>query len=134
GLAQMGYAAPTGDVIGAQVSFRLDEKFGENQGTLFGISAGVFTTGPPSSSKKPQALNSILLGAYYSQNLSKPNLNRPEPWVHGEVGGMFTGNEGNTFYVESGVDIHLKWRLSLMAGLMYVLPTTYSGYDLGGLG
>jgi hypothetical protein len=21
-----------------------------------------------------------------------------------------------------------------MAGLMYVLPTTYSGYDLGGLG
>jgi hypothetical protein len=134
GLAQMGYAAPTGDVIGAQVSFRLDEKFGENQGTLFGISAGVFTTGPPSSSKKPQALNSILLGAYYSQNLSKPNLNRPELWVYGEVGGMFTGNEGNTFYVESGVDIHLKWRLSLMAGLMYVLPTTYSGYDLGGLG
>jgi hypothetical protein len=134
GLAQMGYAAPTGDVIGAQVSFRLDEKFGENQSTLFGISAGVFTTGPPSSSKKPQALNSILLGAYYSQNLSRPNLNRPELWVYGEVGGMFTGNEGNTFYVESGVDIHLKWRLSLMAGLMYVLPTTYSGYDLGGLG
>ena len=134
GLAQMGYAAPTGDVIGAQVSFRLDEKFGENQSTLFGISAGVFTTGPPSSTKKPQALNSILLGAYYSQNLSKPNLNRPELWVYGEVGGMFTGNEGNTFYVESGVDIHLKWRLSLLAGLMYVLPTTYSGYDLGGLG
>ena len=88
----------------------------------------------PSTSKKPQALNSILLGAYFSHDLSKPNLNRPELWVYGEAGGMFTGNEGNTFYVESGIDLHLKWRLSLATGLMYVLPTTYSGYDLGGLG
>lgn len=134
GIAQMGYSAPTGDVIGATVSLRFHEKFGENQSNLFGMSAGVFTTGPPSSSKKPQALNSILLGAYFSHDLSLPNLNRPELWVYGEVGGMFTGNEGNTFYLESGIDVHLKWRLSLMAGLMYVLPTTYSGYDLGGLG
>jgi hypothetical protein len=134
GVAQIGYSAPTGDVMGAQVSFRLHEKFGENQSTLFGISAGVLTTGPPSSGKKPQALNSILIGAYFSHDLSQPNLNRPEFWAYGEAGGMFSGNEGNTFYVESGVDIHLKWRLSLMAGLMYVLPTLYSDYDLGGLG
>jgi hypothetical protein len=134
GIAQLGYAAPTGDVIGAQVSLRFHERFGENQSSLFGISAGILTTGPPSTTKKPQALNTIMLGAYYSKDLSKPNLNRPELWVYGEAGGMFTGNEGNTFYVESGIDVHLKWRLSLMAGLMYVLPTTYSGYDLGGLG
>jgi hypothetical protein len=134
GIAQLGYAAPTGDVIAAQVSLRFQEKFGESQSNLFGISAGILTTGPPSTTKKPQALNSILLGAYFSHDLSKPNLNKPELWVYGEAGGMFTGNEGNTFYVESGIDVHLKWRLSLMAGLMYVLPTTYSGYDLGGLG
>ncbi|HXJ23945.1 MAG TPA: hypothetical protein VMT03_27375 [Polyangia bacterium] len=134
GLAQIGYAAPTGDVIAAQVSLRFHEKFGERQSNLFGISAGILTTGPPSTTKKPEALNSILLGAYYSHDLSKPNLNLPEIWVYGEAGGMFTGNEGNTFYVESGVDVHLKWRLSLIAGLMYILPTTYSGYDLGGLG
>jgi hypothetical protein len=134
GIAQFGYAAPTGDVIGAQVSLRFHEKFGENQSNLFGISAGIVTTGPPSTTKKPQALNTILLGAYYSHNLSKPNLNWPEIWGYGEAGGMFTGNEGNTFYGEGGVDVHLKWRLSLMTGLMYVLPTTYSGYDLGGLG
>ncbi len=134
GIAQLGYAAPTGDVIAANVSLRFHERFGESQSNLFGLSAGILTTGPPSTSKKPQALNSILLGAYFSHDLSKPNLNRPELWVYGEAGGMFTGNEGNTFYVESGVDVHLKWRLSLAAGLMYVLPTTYSGYDLGGLG
>jgi hypothetical protein len=134
GIAQLGYSAPTGDVMGAQVSFRLQERFGENQRTLFGLSAGILTTGPPSSSKKPQALNSILFGGYFSYDVSKPNLNQPELWVYGEAGGMFSGNEGNTFYAESGVDVHLKFRLSLMAGLMYVLPTLYSNYDLGGLG
>ena len=61
-------------VLGANVSLRFHEKFGENQGSLFGISAGIFTTGPPSTTKQPQALNSILLGAYYSHDLSAPNL------------------------------------------------------------
>lgn len=134
GMAQIGYAGPTGNVVGAQVALRFHERFGENQGSLFGLSAGIFTTGPPSSSKQPQALNSILLGAYYSYDLSPPNLNKPELWVYGEGGGMFTGNEGNTFYLESGLDLHLKWRLSMSGGLMYVFPTQYSGYDLGGLG
>ena len=134
GMLQMGYSAPTGDVIGANVSLRFHEKFGENQGSLFGISAGIFTTGPPSTGKQPQALNSILLGAYYSHDLSQPNLNKPELWLYGEAGGMFTGNQGNTFYLESGLDLHLKYRLSLEGGLMYVFPTTYSNYDLGGLG
>jgi len=66
--------------------------------------------------------------------MSEPNLNHPEVWVYAEAGGMFSGNEGNTLYVESGADVHLKWRLSLMAGLTYVKPTTYAGYDLGGPG
>jgi hypothetical protein len=134
GMLQMGYQGPTGDIVGANVSLRFHEKFGEEQGSLFGISAGIFTTGPPSTSKQPQALNSILLGAYYSHDLSAPNLNKPELWAYGEAGGMFTGNQGNTFYLESGVDLHLKYRLSFEGGLMYVFPTTYSGYDLGGLG
>ena len=134
GMLQMGYQGPTGDIIGANVTLRFHEKFGENQGSLFGISAGIFTTGPPSTTKQPQALNSILLGAYYSHDLSAPNLNKPELWAYGEAGGMFTGNQGNTFYLESGLDLHLKYRLSFEGGLMYVFPTTYSSYDLGGLG
>ena len=134
GVAQMGYTAPTGDVAGAQISLRFHERFGEQNTSLFGMTAGVFTTGPPREGKNPQALNSIMLGAYYSYDLSPPNLNRPEVWVYGEAGGMFSGNEGNTFYVESGFDVHLKWRLSLQGGLMYVFPTLYSNYDLGGLG
>jgi hypothetical protein len=134
GMLQMGYQGPTGDIVGANVTLRFHEKFGENQGSLFGISAGLFTTGPPSTTKQPQALNSILLGAYYSHDLSAPNLNKPELWAYGEAGGMFTGNQGNTFYLESGLDLHLKYRLSFEGGLMYVFPTTYSSYDLGGLG
>jgi len=134
GMLQMGYQGPTGDITGANVSLRFHEKFGENQSSLFGISAGIFTTGPPSTTKQPQALNSILLGAYYSHDLSAPNLNKPELWAYGEAGGMFTGNQGNTFYLESGLDLHLKYRLSFEGGLMYVFPTTYSSYDLGGLG
>jgi hypothetical protein len=134
GVAQIGYAGATGDIAGAQASLRFHEKFGENQSSLFGMTAGIFTTGPPSTDKQPQALNSILLGAYYSYDLSPPNLNRPEVWIYGEGGGMFSGNEGNTFYVESGLDTHLKWRLSLQGGLMYVFHTKFSGQDLGGVG
>jgi len=134
GVAQIGYAGATGDIAGAQASLRFHEKFGENQSSLFGMTAGIFTTGPPSTDKMPQALNSILLGAYYSYDLSPPNLNRPEVWIYGEGGGMFSGNEGNTFYLESGLDTHLKWRLSLQGGLMYVFHTKFSGQDLGGVG
>jgi hypothetical protein len=134
GVAQIGYAGSTGDIAGAQASLRFHEKFGENMSSLFGMTAGIFTTGPPSADKNPQALNSILLGAYYSYDLSPPNLNRPEVWLYGEGGGMFSGNEGNTFYVEGGLDTHLKWRLSLQGGLMYVFHTKFSGQDLGGVG
>jgi hypothetical protein len=134
GVAQMGYAGPTGDIAGAQASLRFHEKFGEDLTSLFGMTAGIFTTGPPKQDKVPQALNSILLGAYYSYDLSPPNLNRPEVWIYGEGGGMFSGNEGNTFYLESGLDTHLKWRLSLQGGLMYVFHTKFSGQDLGGVG
>jgi hypothetical protein len=134
GVAQVGYNAPTGSIAGAQVSLRFHEKFGEDLGSLFGLSAGIFTTGPPSMSKVPSALNSIMLGAYFSHNLSPPNLNRAEVWFYTEGGGMFSGNEGNTFYVEGGLDTHLKWRLSLQGGLMYVFPTKFSNYDLGGVG
>ena len=87
GMMQMGYQGPTGDIVGANVTMRFHEKFGEEQGSLFGISAGIFTTGPPSTTKQPQALNSILLGAYYSHDLSAPNLNKPELWAYGEAGG-----------------------------------------------
>jgi hypothetical protein len=134
GVAQIGYAGATGDIAGAQASLRFHEKFGENMSSLFGMTAGIFTTGPPSENKTPQALNSILIGAYYSYDLSPPNLNRPEVWLYAEGGGMFSGNEGNTFYVESGLDTHLKWRLSLQGGLMYVFKTKFSGQDLGGVG
>jgi len=134
GVAQIGYSGTTGDIAGAQASLRFHEKFGEQNTSLFGMTAGIFTTGPPKTDKVPQALNSILLGAYYSYDLSPPNLNRPEVWVYGEGGGMFSGNEGNTFYLESGIDTHLKWRLSLQGGLMYVFHTKFSGQDLGGVG
>ena len=134
GVLQMGYSAKTGNIAGAQASLRFHEKFGEDLTSLFGLTAGIFTTGPPSMNKNPQALNSILIGAYYSYDLSLPNLNRPEVWLYAEGGGMFSGNEGNTFYVESGLDTHIKWRMSLQGGLMYVFQTKFSGYDLGGVG
>ena len=137
GVAQIGYKAPTGSIAGAQVSLRFHEKFGEDLGSLFGLSAGIFTTGPPKAQNMPgvpTSLNSIMLGAYFSHNLSPPNLNRAEVWLYTEGGGMFSGNEGNTFYVESGLDTHLKWRLSLQGGLMYVFPTKFAMYDLGGVG
>jgi hypothetical protein len=75
-----------------------------------------------------------MLGAYYSHNMSEPNLNHPEVWAYGEGGGMFSGNQGNTFYLEGGLDVHLKWRLSLAGGLLYMFPTKFGGYDLGGTG
>ena len=134
GVAQIGYTGGTGDIIGGTMSFRLHEKFGESRSHLFGLTLSFFLTGPPKETQVPAALNSGMLGAYYSYNLSPPNLNKPEVWFYGEGGGMFTGNEGNTFYLEAGADTHLKWRLSLQTGLMYLFHTKFSGQDLGGLG
>jgi hypothetical protein len=132
GMMRIGYDGPDGAIYGGQVTLRFHERFGEQQSNLFGLSAGVFTNGPSGEGKT--GLSSILVGAYYSRNLSEPNLNRPEVWFYGEGGGLFSGNEGNSFYLESGADIHLKWRLSLVAGVNYVMPTTFAMYDLGGPG
>jgi hypothetical protein len=132
GLARLGYNGPTGDIGGPMATIRIHERFGENNQQLFGLSVGIFFTGVPTAGKN--VLNSLMSGAYYSTNLSEPSLNQPEIWVYGELGGMFSGNQGNTFYGEGGLDVHLKWRLSMVGGLQYVLPTHFADHDLGGLG
>jgi len=132
GLARIGYNGPTGDIGGPMATIRIHERFGENNQQLFGLSVGIFFTGVPEAGKN--VLNSLMSGAYYSTNLSEPSLNQPEIWVYGELGGMFSGNQGNTFYGEGGLDVHLKWRLSMVGGLQYVLPTHFADHDLGGLG
>jgi hypothetical protein len=132
GLMRFGYDGPTGAIMGPQVTIRLHERFGEDQQQLFGLSGGFFTTGAPSPGKT--TINSIVGGAYFSTNLSQPNLNRPELWAYAELGGIFSGNQGNTAYVEGGLDLHLKWRLSMVGGVQYVLPTMFADHDLGGVG
>ena len=79
-------------------------------------------------------LNSMMSGAYYSPDLSEPNLNKPELWVYGERAGCSPATRGTRSICESGLDLHLKWRLSIVGGLQYVLPTHIRRYDLGGLG
>jgi hypothetical protein len=132
GLARLGYNGPTGDIQGPLMTIRIHERFGEDQQQLFGLSVGIFFTGVPEAGKN--VLNSLMSGAYYSMNLSEPSLNRPELWAYGELGGMFSGNQGNTFYGEAGLDLHLKWRFSMAGGLQYLLPTHFADHDLGGLG
>ncbi len=132
GLARLGYNGPTGDIGGPMATIRIHERFGENNAQLFGLSVGIFFTGVPEAGKN--VLNSLMSGAYYSTSLTEPSLNQPELWAYGELGGMFSGNQGNTFYGEGGLDLHLKWRLSMVGGLQYVLPTHFADHDLGGLG
>jgi len=132
GLARIGYNGPTGAIGGPMATIRIHERFGEANQQLFGLSVGIFFTGAPEAGKN--VLNSLMSGAYYSTNLSEPSLNQPELWAYGELGGMFSGNQGNTFYGEAGLDLHLKWRLSMVGGLQYVLPTHFADHDLGGVG
>jgi hypothetical protein len=132
GLARLGYNGPTGDIQGPMATIRIHERFGDGQSQLFGLSVGIFFTGAPQAGKN--VLNSLMSGAYYSFNLSEPTLNGPEVWFYGELGGMFSGNQGNTFYGESGIDLHLKWRFSMVGGLQYVMPTHFADHDLGGVG
>src|SRR5262249_22803131 len=106
GFQHFGYQGPQGAINGGQITIRLHERFGETQNNLFGISTGVFTNGPQRRDRK--SLNSMLVDAYYSKRFSEPSLNRPEFWFYGEADGMFSGNEGNSFYVEAGADVHLK--------------------------
>jgi len=140
GMMKYSYDGPTGDIMGPQATIRIHERFGEEQSQLFGLSVGIFSTGAPSQngtsdiSKGSTTINSVVSGAYYSQRVTSPNLNRPELWPYVELGGIFSGNQGNTGYGEAGLDLHLKWRFSLVGGLMYVLPTKFAYYDLGGLG
>jgi hypothetical protein len=132
GLARIGYDGPTGAIMGPQITIRLHERFGESQSLLFGLEGGFLTTGAPSSGST--TINTIQGGGYFSWNMTDPSLTRPELWAYGELGGMFSGNEGNTAYTETGLDLHLKWRLSAVAGVQYVLPTKFANYDLGGVG
>jgi hypothetical protein len=132
GLARLGYNGPTGDIMGPLMTVRIHERFGEDQQQLFGLSVGIFFTGVPQAGKN--VLNSLMSGAYYSINLSEPSLNLPELWFYSELGGMFSGNQGNTFYGEAGLDLHVKWRFSLVGGLQYLMPTHFADHDLGGLG
>jgi hypothetical protein len=132
GLARIGYNGPTGDIQGPMATIRIHERFGDGQSQLFGLSVGIFFTGAPEAGKN--VLNSLMSGGYYSFNLSEPTLNGPEVWFYGELGGMFSGNQGNTFYGETGIDLHLKWRFSMVGGLQYVMPTHFANYDLGGVG
>jgi hypothetical protein len=132
GIERIDYRGPTGAVLGPQVTIRIHERFGEQQKLLFGLSGGFLTTGTPGSNKT--TINAIMGGGYFSWNMSEPSLTRPELWGYGEIGGMFAGNEGNTGYGETGLDLHLKWRMSLVGGVQYFIPTKYANYDLGGLG
>jgi hypothetical protein len=44
------------------------------------------------------------------------------------------GQEGNSAAFQWDIDLQMQFRLGAGASLMYFVPTTYQGSDLGGFG
>ena len=119
---------PSGGLTGMALGYRLYEKFGPDRRWMFGIGAEGF------ANFGADALLGSFVGATLNYELFEPNLKRPIYRAGGTVAGFFAGNEGNSAAFQADFDVSLQFRLGVGASLMYFLPVTFAGADLGGLG
>lgn len=123
------YDGPNGGLGGMALGYRLYEKFGPQRRWMFGIGAEGFANFNPAN-----ALLGSFVGATLNYEILPPNLKRPTYRAGGTVAGFFAGQEGNSFAVQADFDVTLQFRLGVGASVMYFLPVTFAGADLGGLG
>lgn len=130
GFGVIPYASPTASSLGGlMIGGRLYEKFGQDRRWLFGLHGESFIN--------VSELNPILgsfLGGTVQYQLNQPNLNQPIYRVGGIAQGFIAGNEGNSFAIEALAEAIFQFRLGASLGVMYFRPTTFAGFDLGGVG
>lgn len=124
GVSRFGYDSPKGDIAGATFALRIQETFGRDKRLLFGAQGELFVN--------PDRLTGGIVTAVLTWRATEPNLNDGELRVGGAAGGLL--GEKNTVVFEGGVDYLMKFRFSVGAGLIYIVPVQLGEYDLGGLG
>jgi len=81
------------------------------------------------------------VGLTYMYELTAKSFFLPDIRVGGEAGGFIVGTAGNSAYFEGDVEVMLKFRLGVGAGLFYMVPVAFppasstdsSTSQLGGL-
>jgi len=134
GNAHIPYDSPDGGITGASLGIRLYEQWGPQKRWRYGIGGEAFAN----LSSNPLA--GAFLGATVQYEILEPNLNRPTvrtgPTISGFLSGIGGGGGGgqqaNSGAIEWGVDVVMQFRLGAGLSLMYFIPTTFAGSDLGG--
>lgn len=133
GNAHIPYDSPDGGITGASLGMRLYEQWGPQKRWRYGIGGEAFAN----FSSNP--LLGAFLGATVQYEILEPNLNRPTvrtgPTISGFLSGFGAGGGGqqaNSGAIEWGVDVVMQFRLGAGLSLMYFIPTTFAGADLGG--
>ncbi len=128
GTSHIPYDSPQGGISGAALGYRIYEKFGPSLRWRYGIGAegfGNFSSNP---------LLGSFVGATVQYDVIGNDLNKPTLRTGPTVAGFFAGQEGNSAAFEWTLDVVLQFRLGAGVSMMYFVPTTYAGSDLGGFG
>lgn len=123
------YDSPNGGIFGGAAGGLFYEKFGADQRWIFGLGGDAFFN--PS---EQNALVGGFLGVHVLYNLFGVNLVEPDYFVGGSVEGFLAGTEGNSVAFSGLFDVIFAQRLGVGASVMYFVPVTFAGQDLGGLG
>ncbi len=130
GAAYIPYDSPAGGATGASLGYRLYEEFGAKRRWRYGLNAEGF-------GHFGEATTSVVgsfVGATLQYEVFEPDLNKPVLRTGPMVSGFVAGQQGNSAAFQWDVDLQMQFRLGAGASLMYFVPTTYQGSDLGGFG
>jgi TolB-like protein len=128
GIGYLPYSGPAGGITGIAPGIRLYEEFGEDKRYMFGI----FAEGFLNFASNP--ITGAFIGATMQYQINEPNLNDVIMRAGGSVAGFLAGTEGNSFALQGDFDLIMQFRLGAGVSVMYFVPTTFAGADLGGLG
>jgi hypothetical protein len=128
GMGYLPYSGVSGSITGIAPGIRLYEQFGDEQRYLFGI----FAEGFLNFATNP--ISGAFIGGSMQYQINEPNLNDVIMRAGGQVAGFVAGTEGNSFALEGTFDVIMQFRLGAGVSLMYFVPTTFAGADLGGFG
>jgi hypothetical protein len=124
GVARLGWDTPAGAVPGGTVSYRIVERFGTEQRMMYGLSGELFIN--------EERMQAGIVSASMAYQATAPNLNWGELQLGGALGAVV--GDPYTMIVEAFGDYLMKFRFSLGAGVLYVVPVKFLGYDFGGFG
>ena len=125
GAALLPYDSPKGDVGVETFAYQLQEAFGEQLRHFFGLRAEFFLN--------TDRLQVGIVEGAFSWRATEKNLNWGELRLNASAGAVI-GDTAQTPILEAGLDYIMRFRFSLGAGGLYIVPAKFGAFDLGGFG